>query len=147
MPTVTIEASFAPIWLAYALLDDKSTCNAFDEFVVKNIPSNIHGGILLVNRTTAKTYRGADVWMTTAMFLASLWTIKICRFSIVSRDNPSIVLDTRTLEAISPTDHFREALRLGEKAYKEDRARKLMMGQFDEPPEPRGTWVWISDED
>lgn len=126
---------FAPIWLAYAVLDDKKTVESVEQFLGM-IPNDLHGHLLLVEEYGGRTYTGADRYMPLILLLASIWLYKAHHYHLQCA---GVRIEIAPLLFLTPPENFLHAVEIGEAAYKEEvRARMLHLLQqppHDEPSE------------
>jgi hypothetical protein len=116
---------FAPVWLARTILEDSSYVLLVEKFL-RQIPTNICGGIYVINKETGSKFAAADRYMPTIVFLASIWMRGQTNFKITG-GNPEVEIDTKLLCPTMPPKVFLDAMNIGEEAYgrqeKERRSR------------------------
>jgi hypothetical protein len=130
----TIIPSFAPTWLARTVLEDTVGLDTVEQFL-RSIPQDIHGGIILTNETTGQEYRGADRYMPTIVYLASIWTIKNHSFTLSGLKtgaSMTTVIDTNLLLTVKQGQLFTHALQVGEEIYKSECTERLLRGDCEE---------------
>ena len=141
------KGKFAPEWLARVIFDSKIH-EELIEIYVENPPSDVHGRLVVVNNTTNETFICGDRYMSSVIFLASYWTIKDCRFSLVADHVGSVVMDTRLLECLIPPEEFIHAQVFGEAKWEERKERLRLLGTSKVDPLPGGHFetIWVPDE-
>ena len=124
-----MRTSFAPIFLAYAIIDDSETSRLVDDYVQK-IPTHLRGRIRLCCPHTKEEYLAADRWMPVYLFLASLWQGHF-QFTL---DIDGVLLDILPLLQIKRPTTYLQAVSVGEEAYEQLKRQRndylLLSAQF-----------------
>lgn len=125
---------FAPVWLARTIFEDAAYSELVEKFL-RQIPTHVCGGIYVVNTTTDSKYEASDRYMSTIVFLASIWMRGQINFKVTARvANTEVELDTSLLLPTVPPPIFLEAMKMGEKVWERKEKERRVMSMCSSPP-------------
>ena len=113
---------FAPIWLAYAVLDDKKTVESVETFL-NMIPHHLYGYLFLIEEQDDTRYTGADRYMPLLLLLASVWLYKVHHYHL---ECAGVRIEIAPLLLLPPPEIFLHAVKIGEVAYKEEVSMRVL---------------------
>lgn len=134
---------FAPFWLAMTILNDPASSKEIEKFLKTTYDGC--GALFIHNRRTGSMYEdSADRYAATVVYLASIWSRDDKYTMSLHRGNK--IVDTSILDQMEKPDTFKEALSIGEEAYRNQRtySRQPYLS-FVESAEPLGNYkqVWV----